>query len=435
MTTRLLVGVLMALLSTVTPSWAATLESPAQGATLSGLGFISGWKCDAGEITVTINNGGHIPVATEQPRADVRHICGTVHHGFITQMNWALLGDGTHEIAAYDDGVEFARATFTVATLGEEFVRGASGVCQIQDFPAPGETARFAWNESTQHLELTGEEEEQRPVPEPELVLCDALPPDTDTPCQEDDHLQADPTVVALNSSTSGRIDQGKTHGDDNYDTDTFLVEVPRWGGSVTIETTGGLDTAIQIAGPPHPTKGFGLPVNTGGDVDSGNGLNERFVLPISLESGFAPGEYRINVTAVTMGPYILKVHWEDVPDTQSSLCTTKTARVLDSDASYGDPATWSVTNPCNGETLEIAITPLTSEGFFACSTRLEFVQNGVQFDWDFFDWFDTRTRRSVCGDILPGLTKQTTVEVGATLSFSQPFAIYYDGARILAFP
>lgn len=149
MTTRLLVGVLMALLSTVTPSWASTLESPAHGATLSGIGFISGWKCDAGEITVTINDGGHIPVATDQPRADTRLVCGTLNNGFITQVNWALLGDGVHTVVAYDDGVEFAQATFTVATLGEQFVRGARGVCQIQDFPAPGETARFVWNEST----------------------------------------------------------------------------------------------------------------------------------------------------------------------------------------------------------------------------------------------------------------------------------------------
>jgi hypothetical protein len=41
-----------------------------------------------------------------------------------------------------------------VATLGEEFVVGAAGECTIEDFPLTGETATFAWNESTQHLEL-----------------------------------------------------------------------------------------------------------------------------------------------------------------------------------------------------------------------------------------------------------------------------------------
>lgn len=137
------------------PVGASTLESPAHKATLSGLGFISGWKCNAGNITVTINDGGHIPVATGQPRADTRIACGTIHNGFITQMNWALLGDGKHSIVAYDDGVKFASAVFTVVTAGEPYLPDAAGECVVPDFPAPGENASFAWNTSTQHLELT----------------------------------------------------------------------------------------------------------------------------------------------------------------------------------------------------------------------------------------------------------------------------------------
>ena len=155
MAKSVLLGAIVALLCAVPPGWARTLESPAHGATLSGIGFISGWKCDAGEITVTINDGGHIPVATDQPRADTRIVCGTIHNGFITQMNWALLGDGPHQIAAYDDGVKFASATFTVVTTGEPFLSDAAGECVVPDFPAPGENASFAWNTSTQHLELT----------------------------------------------------------------------------------------------------------------------------------------------------------------------------------------------------------------------------------------------------------------------------------------
>ena len=69
-------------------------------------------------------------------------------------MNWALLGDGEHTVVAYDDGVEFAHSTFEVGTTGEEFVRGASARVQVPDFPSPGETTLFVWNESTQHLEL-----------------------------------------------------------------------------------------------------------------------------------------------------------------------------------------------------------------------------------------------------------------------------------------
>lgn len=124
-----------------------------------------------------------------------------------------------------------------------------------------------------------------------------------------------------------------------------------------------------------------------------------------------------------------------DPPGSGSSLCSTKTARVH----SLGDPATWAVTNPCDGETLDIDITPLTSDGFYACSVWLEFVQGGVQFDSSHFDWFDRNALDDVsCGDILYGITKQTTVDVGGettSLNFSQPFKMYYDGQLIFEFP
>lgn len=148
------------------PTPARVLESPAQGAMLSGLGFIAGWKCNAGTITVRLNAGAPMLVATGQPRADTRRACGTEHNGFITQMNWALLGDGIHTAVAYDNGVEFGRATFTVGTTGEEWLADVRVSVDVPNFPAPGETGRFVWNESTQHLELT-QTERMRVTPEP----------------------------------------------------------------------------------------------------------------------------------------------------------------------------------------------------------------------------------------------------------------------------
>ena len=133
---------------------ARVLESPADGALVSGLGFISGWKCNAGQITVTLDGGRPIPVATEQPRADTLPACGTIQNGFITQTNWHHLGAGSHMAVAYDDGVEFARSTFTVGTTATEFLQGVEAACRVADFPAPGSNGRFTWNESTQHLEL-----------------------------------------------------------------------------------------------------------------------------------------------------------------------------------------------------------------------------------------------------------------------------------------
>ena len=163
---RWLIGMTAGLVLLLSPAWAlaSVLESPADGATVSGLGFISGWKCDAGNITVKFFDVGDdgelsplgepISPATQQSRADTRPACGIDDNGFIAQINWNFLGDGSHIAVVYDDEVEFGRATFSVGTLGDIFVTGAVGECTIEDFPLTGETATFAWNESTQHLEL-----------------------------------------------------------------------------------------------------------------------------------------------------------------------------------------------------------------------------------------------------------------------------------------
>ena len=139
------------------PSWAAFLESPAPQAVVSGIGFISGWKCDASNITVRIDGGAPISVAMGQARTDTRPICGTTDNGFIRQVNWArLVRDGEHEAVAYDNGVEFGRSTFTVGSTGEEFLKGAMRQHLLENFPDAGETTILEWNESTQHFEIRG---------------------------------------------------------------------------------------------------------------------------------------------------------------------------------------------------------------------------------------------------------------------------------------
>jgi len=148
------VGVLLA--APVKPE-AAVLESPAQDAAVSGIGFISGWKCNAKHITVTLDGGEPIPVAMRQPRGDLllNKTCGeTIEHGFIQQINWGYVGDGEHEMVAYDEGVEFARSTFSVGTTGEEFLTEAQRRSSIINFPTRGEDTVLEWTESTQHFEI-----------------------------------------------------------------------------------------------------------------------------------------------------------------------------------------------------------------------------------------------------------------------------------------
>ena len=152
------------------------LESPAHGALVSGIGFIGGWKCEARRLTVRINKGSPTLLASGIPRADTRSVCGDTTNGFITQVNWSWphLGAGQHTVVVYDDGVEFARSTFTVGSTGEEFLKGVSVEIDVPDFPAPGETGRFVWSEATQHLELAeviggGESEPQEGSLSPSL--------------------------------------------------------------------------------------------------------------------------------------------------------------------------------------------------------------------------------------------------------------------------
>ena len=276
--------VLVALLLSRAATGYAGLENPNNNGEYSGIGFISGWKCSAnGALTAKINGGETIPLAYLNDRPDTQSVCGDTNNGFITIINWAEYGTGTHTVEVFDNGVNFGRHTFHVVTLGEAFVRGARDVRFIlKNWPFDGDESRIAWNQATQHFEIV-----------------DYTDGDAGTP-------------------------------------------------------------------PPHP-----------------------------------------------------------------QICTTKTSTVY----RFNNSATWTVTNPCGGETLDIDITPLTSEEFFVCS--VDIVQGGVQFEeYSGFLWRDRNTQASICGDILPGITKRTrvTVEADSSLTFLQPFDIYYDGTRIFEF-
>ena len=146
----------LALLTPALTHAQSALDIPGNGDTLSGIGVISGWKCQAaGNITVSLDAGAPIPATYGFPRGDTTSVCGDDgHNGFFSFFNWAILGDGEHTAVAYDNGVEFARSTFTVVTTGEEFVVGARARVRVPDFPGPGEITWFTWNQSTQHLEM-----------------------------------------------------------------------------------------------------------------------------------------------------------------------------------------------------------------------------------------------------------------------------------------
>ena len=129
----------------------AILENPSLGSAQSGLGVISGWACEAGEIVIELD-GTPLQAAYGTVREDTRGVCDDTDNGFSLLWNWNNLGAGSHTVRALIDGVEFANTTVRVTTFGKEFLRGVSGTFPIPDFPSPGETKKLQWEESLQNF-------------------------------------------------------------------------------------------------------------------------------------------------------------------------------------------------------------------------------------------------------------------------------------------
>ncbi len=132
----------------------ARLENPSAGSSQSGIGIISGWACEAGEIIIELA-GTPVQAAYGTPRGDTESVCGDRNNGFSLLVNWNNLGPGEHTVRALVDGVEFARTTVRVTTLGAEFLRGVSGTFPLPNFPHPGDTTVVQWSESQQNFVIT----------------------------------------------------------------------------------------------------------------------------------------------------------------------------------------------------------------------------------------------------------------------------------------
>ena len=136
------------------PDPVGVLENPASASFQSGIGLLSGWVCDAAVVELEINGGPRLAAAYGTARADTASVCGDTNNGFGWLFNWNLLGDGLRTVVAVADGVAFGRATFTVTTLGEEFLEGGQGETVVADFPAPGEAVRLIWQQTPQNFVL-----------------------------------------------------------------------------------------------------------------------------------------------------------------------------------------------------------------------------------------------------------------------------------------
>ena len=142
------------------PAPVGYLENPGAASFQSGIGVLSGWVCDAAavEIEIEAETGAvhRFEAAYGTERLDTLEVCDDTDNGFGLLFNWNRLGDGAHEVVAFVDDVELGRATVTVTTLGEEFLRGVEGECVVEDFPDIGQTVPLEWQQTQQNFVLAG---------------------------------------------------------------------------------------------------------------------------------------------------------------------------------------------------------------------------------------------------------------------------------------
>lgn len=142
------------------------IETPAAGTTETGIGVISGWHCEGDLIQVQIDDGELMTAGSKTPRGDTFSTCGRTDTGYSLLYNFNLLdGSQDHRIVAYADGVEFASTQFRTTRLGEGFLRGLQGTCEILNFPDLGRTTTMRWSEARQNFSITSTREDPEPAP------------------------------------------------------------------------------------------------------------------------------------------------------------------------------------------------------------------------------------------------------------------------------
>lgn len=154
---------------------AGSLEIPAPDMIMSGISLVSGWRCEAGEITASFDQGSPIPVSYGTSRRDTLSICGDEDNAYALQWNFGLLSEGPHTLELRDDGEVFASRSFSVSGLGVPFYRGARGNYKVLDFPSVGDAVRIEWSEASQSFGPVGYEPQAPPLPTPTPNACDGI--------------------------------------------------------------------------------------------------------------------------------------------------------------------------------------------------------------------------------------------------------------------
>ena len=143
----------------------AFLENPQPGSYQSGVSVLSGWACEAETVVLEVDGALLLPASYGTERLDTVGKCEDTDNGFGVLFNWNRLDDGEHTVRLLIDGEEWATATFTVTTLGEEFRRGLTRTEPVVDFPGPGETVTVEWQQAQQNFVITDWQRGEDPSP------------------------------------------------------------------------------------------------------------------------------------------------------------------------------------------------------------------------------------------------------------------------------
>jgi hypothetical protein len=141
-----------ALLSPLSSRALGHLENPPDPPnTVSGVGLVSGWHCNATRIEIEFDGTARLPAAYGTDRPDTAIVCnGKRNTGFGLLLNWSDLGPGVHTVRAFADGVEFGMGTVTVVDLGASFLTGKAATTTVPQFPSEGRELVLEWREGLQ---------------------------------------------------------------------------------------------------------------------------------------------------------------------------------------------------------------------------------------------------------------------------------------------
>jgi hypothetical protein len=136
---------------------AGLLGTPAAGATVSGVGVISGYHCSSQDIDVYVD-GSHLGKAgAGTTLLGTQAVCGRTNTGYSLLYNFNNLADGEHTVTVHAGGVPFDSHVFTsFRSGGTPWRSGLSRTVVVPDFPQAGRSATLEWLQSYQNFLVTG---------------------------------------------------------------------------------------------------------------------------------------------------------------------------------------------------------------------------------------------------------------------------------------